>query len=540
MESPSVNDPQEPMHAAIDEADQDVARMPRSRHWVTVFLVSAFGAALVYLGTWCTYWADVRSDQYQLINLGQCVYDGGRLYIDCWENKPPGIAWLNTGGIALGGGEQIGAWVLPGLIALLCLGVMGVAMTRVLSRAAGCLTVLLAAVTGTLRVYDTPSINPDFYSSMFELAACSLWLISLNPTGKGCRVWAGLVAGLVWAAAVAVKQTGVVGLLAVSVVAIALLVLKQGEHRRLPAACGFAWIGFLLGTGGVVGVLAYRGTLGPAWEAVFVFNSGLLNWESISGAVGSWSRARAGLEPLQLPLWLGLVGIIATLRTAKASRLSIAFVTAMLLWWIVQVLLALIGPSRSMRYWQATFPAMLWLAAVGIYYLEAMFRKLGTGHRAVFGVVLATVVLLLGRPLAEHYTHGVARSYLAYSSETTERDRLAALGRGIQTLVPRGRAIYVWAYDPGVYLYAHRKQASRFTYPRSAAQMDEILSDLATGKAGAVLIPENDSAEFDRWCDDSCYRRLGQILSGYQVKPAIGRYRTWVRTPGDEEKRLSN
>ena len=104
--------------------------MPHSGYWVSVFLVSAFGAALVYLGTWCTYWADVRSDQYQLINLGQCVYDGGRLYIDCWENKPPGIAWLSTGGIALGGGEQIGAWVLPGLVALLCLGVMGVAMTR--------------------------------------------------------------------------------------------------------------------------------------------------------------------------------------------------------------------------------------------------------------------------------------------------------------------------------------------------------------------------------------------------------------------------
>ena len=70
--------------------------------------------------------------------------------------------------------------------------------------------------------------------------------------------------------------------------------------------------------------------------------------------------------------------------------------------------------------------------------------------------------------------------------------------------------------------------------------MDEIISDLATGKAGAVLIPENDSAEFDRWCDDSCYRQLGQILSGYQVEPAIGRYRPWVRRSGDEDKRLSN
>ena len=74
--------------------------------------------ALLSLGVWASYYAIVRTDQYQLIHLGQVIWDGGRMYVDCWENKSPGIAWLNALGLFCAGGSELGAWILPGVVAL--------------------------------------------------------------------------------------------------------------------------------------------------------------------------------------------------------------------------------------------------------------------------------------------------------------------------------------------------------------------------------------------------------------------------------------
>ncbi len=536
METPSESSPLEPtlpppVGGAVEGAVH-AAPAKRPRRSVLVWITAVCTCGIVALGTWCSYWAELRNDQYQLINLGRCIYDGGRLYVDCWENKPPGIAWINALGVGLSGGGQTVVWLLPGLTALLSLLVAGYAVARVLSRAAACVTVLLASVVWSLRLYDTPSINPDFYSATMELAACSLWVLSLDTSRRLRRVSLGVAAGLAWAAAVTFKQTGLVGLLAVSLFAVGLVVAKRGEYRRWAVATLFSWVGFVVGLGVVAAVLANRQTLGEAWEAIFVFNRELAGSDAACAAARQWFRAQAGLTPLQLPLWLGLVGIVATLHTGRANRLSRVFALAMMLWWVAQVLLALLGPSQSMRYWQATFPAMLWLAAMGIDHLAVMFDRLDRSYRLALAVICATVVVVLGRPLVDHYVHGMAESYLACSADKTERDRLSAIGMETQIVVPEGQAIYVWAYDAGVYVYAARPQASRFTYPRSAEQMQEILSDLSAGEAYALLIPQNGSPAFDRWCDDACQEQLSETLASHKMKADTGGYQVW--TPNAE------
>ncbi|MGB2987776.1 MAG: glycosyltransferase family 39 protein [Phycisphaerae bacterium] len=530
MDTPSSAQPPHPDEPrATDATGLRPNRTRFSFARVLVFLIGVAVVTLAITGAWSTYWAEQRNDQYELLHLGQCVYNGQRMYVDCWENKPPGIAWINALGIALSGGRQIGAWVTPGVTLLLCLAISAYAMKRVLSATAAWGTLLIGAAITTLRLYDTPSINPDFYSSMFELAACSVWLLSLCAERMRRRIWLGLAAGLLWAAATAVKQTGVVGLLAVSTVAIVLTALKQPERRRWLGAGGLAWIGFALGAAAVTGVLHYRETLGPAWAAIFEFNRGLLTSDSITSALTSWSRIRAGLGPVQLPLWLALIGVVTTVLTVRVNRLSRGLACAMLLWWIAQVVLALLGPSRSMRYWQATWPAMLWLAAIGIYHLEETFRRLDRAHRGAVAIACATVVVLLGRPLVDHYEHGLATSYLAHLREYTDRDRLENVGREIQALVPEDQPVYVWAYDAGIYVYASRRAASRFTYPRSEDQMREILADLEAGKAYAIMVPEEGSAVFDRWCDKNCHDHLAEILSRYEVTTTIGPYPAWIQ-----------
>jgi len=491
---------------------------------VAALLVVGFLAA----GTWSSYWAEQRNDQYQLITLGQCVYNGGQIYVDCWENKPPGIAWLNALGFVLSPGGQLGVWVLPATIALLCIIPLWYAVGRLLSPTAARRTAVLASLLATLRLYDAPSINPDFYSAMFELAACALWLSAVFASFAGRRFLFGILAGLLWSAATCVKQTGGTGLLAVTLVTLVLLIVKNVYGRRWMVTVLYTWFGFALGLTVVIVLLTQQGTDRAAWDAIFTFNRGFATWDAWVSSMQSWPRLHAGLEPLQLPLWLALVGIVATISTGGANRLAKASLAALVLWWIVAADLALMGPSRSMRYWQATFPPMILLAAMGLYHLEEAFRRLDKGYRTALVLVSLTAVLLLARPLIEHYRHGLASSYVAYTQEPTQRERLEDIGRQIQDLVPRGGRIYVLAYDAGIYVHADRRPACRFTYPRSSEQMNEILDELSAGKAHALLIPERPSSEFEHFCDDACHQRLTRVQDKYDPAPSIGPYRVWV------------
>ncbi len=479
---------------------------------------------MVGLGTWCSYWADQRTDQYQLIHLGKRILDGGRMYVDAWENKPPGLAWINALGLSISG---LGPWLLPGLMALVGLAAMSRAARMLLSPIAAGGTLALAAVVFTLRLYDTPSINPDCYSSLTALAAVSCWLAALSADHRGRTAWLGLLAGMLWACATLFKQTGIVGIITVTTVALLLTLANQEHNRRWLATAALSWLGFAIVAGATAGLLYRSGTLELAKEAVWDFNRGLVNLTAFS-AHALWTRTCAGLSPLAAPLLLALIGLIATLRAGSAGRLSSAFACTMALWWVAEVVLALLGPSRSMRYWQGSFPPMLWLAAAGAFHLEDGFRRLPRGHRSALGIGCLTALVLLGRPLVDAHAHGVAQSQLAYAKENRERDRLRALGERIQSLVPGGDTLFVWAYDPGVYLFADRPAAGRHTYPRSADQMAEILSYLEDGKADAWLIPTNGSARFDHWCDDACHQRLDAILAARETKGSAGNYQVWT------------
>ena len=314
---------------------------------IAAVLTWVYVVALILLGTWASYWAEQRTDQYQLIHLGQCICDGGRMYVDCWENKPPGLAWINAFALALTGGGQLVAWLMPGFVGLLSLATLGAALKRTLSPATARLTLLLAATLATLRLYDAPSINPDFYSAMFELAAFSLWMLAFEASTSSRRVLWALAAGLLWAAAVAVKQTGVIGLLAVSAVTCVLLFLPRLERKSWFIITGAAWFSFLVGVGLVIGALAWRGTLDEAGAAVFGFNRDLLTWDYLTAtALSAWQR-RMLLEPMHLPLWLGLLGFVATSVRSPAGRVTRPVLLVLLLWWLLQVLLAFAGPSHG-------------------------------------------------------------------------------------------------------------------------------------------------------------------------------------------------
>ncbi len=525
----------ERMRQSLSEAASRMPQPTRGRdrrvlETVLVTLLAWIGAVgLLALGAWCTYWAPLRGDQYQLIHLGQVVADGGRMYVDCWENKPPGIAWINALAIRAARGDQLGAWVAPGVALLGALVVFWPSAQRILGSVPSCAALVLAAVIFSTRFYDTPSINPDFYCAVLALVAISLFVSGLDAHRFENAAAAGLLAGLCWSAALAVKQTGLLGLVCLTLVGAVQLVRRAPDRPRWLLALICNWIGAAIGVAAVILVLQQQGTLGEAWRAIAAFNVDLVSDGRWSVVLRDWRRAAEALRPAQLLLWFGAVGAVYLLLTRRGPRLPAALVPALLLWWAIETALAVLGPSMSMRYWQASWPPLLWLAAGGLFGMQAAYRRLAAGTRATWVVVSATAVVLLALPLHRQYVHGAAEAVLNHDAGDAERAALRAVAAVVERHAAADEPIYVLNYDPGVYVHSRRNCAARYTYPRSVQQAEEIVSRLEAGAAAAILRPVQYEARFDELLSEPLRMRIDAVLDGYTLVTEVHGYRVFVR-----------
>ena len=197
----------------------------------------------------------------------------------------------------------------------------------------------------------------------------------------------------------------------------------------------------------------------------------------------------------------------------------------------------MIGPSQIDRYWLATWVPMLFLAADGFSLIVERFRAEPRDRRRSTVVLGSVLAICLTYPLVERYKNGryydgficSATQYMTRGDLLMERGTLRALGRAVQRLVPEHEKIYVLDYDPGIYVYAKRASAIRFTYPRGARQQEEIVRALEGRFAALVLVP----VDFDparTWSlSEQRVRRLYQALSRYEDLGAYLEYRFLLR-----------
>jgi hypothetical protein len=408
---------------------------------------------------------------------------------------------------------------------------MTFAIRGTVGTASACITAVLASAIMTLRSYDAASINPDYYAAVLALPAAGLWLSAIDVRQARGVWWRGLLAGIFFAAAALMKQTGVLGVASLTLVAI-LAVLFHADYRRWAGVTAMTWLGFLVGVGAAGYVLFRDGTLAIAYDSVIRFNTGLVRSDALRGMIHEWPRISSWCEPVGIALLLGLVGVFADHQNTD-RRLSRPVVMVFPVWWGLELVFALLGPSASARYVLGTFPAMSLAAAVGVSLIVGAFAALPTRLRAAPVVLFASVVWLIGGRLFDSYAGGLAQSYVDAIRQPTERDRLGQLGARVRALVPEENdAIYVWNYDSGVYVHAGRPCASAHTHPRAADHVQAILSAIRDGRTKLVLIPGGGSHHFDIWCDAQCIEERGRALEAYVKGDEIDGYTAWVRKGG--------
>lgn len=505
-------------------------------------IVLLAAVCLMGLGTWTTYHGVWRQDQYQLINLGQVVYDGGRLYVDCWENKPPGVAWIVASVLWVTGGSEMAPWIFPGVLGFAGIAVLYWSLRRVFGLAASVAVSLYACLMFSTRAYDAPSNHPDYYSAMFSLMGTSLFLVALKQPGGTIRLSA--LAGLMWGLSAVSRQTGVTSPVVWIVTALFLSLRRPSLRTHYWKLAAFSSLTFTAVVASAIVLLWCRGNAVEAYHAVFRFNESLLTMEHWANAAQSLYKLIQVHGPLGLPLAFALFSVFSVRHAPRAMGLASPCTLALAIWFIVENWFALIGPSQIDRYWLATWVPMLFLAADGFCVIVERVREEPRNRYRAIVAVGGVLAIVLTYPLVDRYKNGryydgficSVTQYMTRADLLMERGTLRALGRQIQRLVPEHEKIYVLNYDPGIYVYSKRACAARFTYPRGARQREEIVSELEKRSTSLILVP----VDFDparQWSfSKQQVRRLYQAMSRYEDIGAYLAYRFLVRPRIGESK----
>jgi hypothetical protein len=436
---------------------------------------------------------------------GWCVAQGARPYLDVWDNKPPGIWWINAAAIRL---------AEPGAAADLLLGSTALLVTLAafvgIARTAFHRSVLLpAALVGAVVLthlhFECGSNRTETFVVTGETLAVLGYLRWLRSRRRGWLLLAGLAAGT----APLFKQSGLAAALAMAVH----LAWTQWRGRSR------GWTPWLVGGAALLvpaalaaAVLAWQGALGEAVFAVAKFNRvyfaiGDATWNHVGRAMRAYGPTLAPLSGLLALVALGLLGggYVRLARGWKSAGTPARPGAGLfLLWGVLAVYLACVGPGRQGHHLMPAVPA---LALLTLYPLHLLAGRRGwpkcltARPSAVCAVVVWSTVLGVSGAgsLAEASRCWRTKPhwYSLARSQPNECEQRAAV---LLCLTRPTDTIYVWGWSPGTYRYTCRLPASRFATLEKSGQVrayaqfivDGAMADIRRHPPRAFVISAGD------------------------------------------------
>jgi hypothetical protein len=433
------------------------------------------------------------------------LLEGDRLYVDVWDHQPPGVFVLFGAAIAMFGDEPVVfrslAMVFSLASMLLLAGIGRVLRGRWCGAAAALLFALTSADPGTAG----EGCNREIFMNTFVLAA---WYAAARadwPAGRRA-----LLAGLALGLGSVIKTVLVVHWVALAPVL--LLAVPAGGSRGRTALRTL-----VLFAGGPAAVWLLTGTyfaVTSRWhafvDAVFLFNVGYAGGEgsllgrfaaffspeghpfTFDSAIALWIAGAAAA------VWL-VVRIVTRRDVAAALGLALALAS-----FVAACLPAHFWP----HYYYLLIPALVLALAI------AFGDGLGPDRRRLWPLSgrskasLGALVVLLG-----FVAYGQYRDYLSQPpfgitvKRYNSRDFWGrAMGEKVRAVTDPDDTIFVSGSDTGVYYYAQRRCASRYTmitglaegYP-GVVQRRQVLLDELTANPPRLVLLLFDQPPFPGW-----------------------------------------
>ncbi len=528
-----------------------------------VWLAAVVVVVAVVLNQSAVHWRVDLADSELFAYHGWCVAQGLAPYRDFWDNKPPGIWWLNALGFALCGEG-------PGGPLLICAAALTVTFIGVVALAHllfGPALVLPAALAGALLLTDLRmeggANRTELFVAACETGAVLAYLQWLKKNGaaaaRGCGGRAGgdmllLFSGVSAGAAPIFKQSGLAAAAVCTLHLAWSLGASQQQDRKAVAVGGAPlqtirrsrltlaalWlVGLSLPGVQAAMALAAQGVLADAIFATSRFNRAYF---AIDDA--TWLRmdrallvAWPALAPL-LPWFMLAAAGCAWLATRKQSGRPSSRDAACLLggWLLLAGYLALVGPGRRGYHFVPLLPPLALLAVAPLRSLLAGFDADAAGAWARALVArparLALLIALTYGALRYHvpcwplYTRAWAEkpAWHALSRRLpTPGEAQAAVIRALSTPADR---IYVVGWSPATYRHAYRLPATRFTTFEKLGQLGPHAEFIATeawrelaARPPAILVISREDHE--RMCRADVAGRARWLAENYTLHAVV-------------------
>ncbi|MEI7902608.1 MAG: glycosyltransferase family 39 protein [bacterium] len=453
------------------------------------------------------HWRPNIVDDPMFAYYGWCVSEGARPYVDVWDNKPPGIWWLNAAAIRLCG-PGVGSELLPGSLAVLTtlLAFVGIART-VFHRSLLVPAALAGAVLLTELRFECGGNRTETYVIACETLAIFAYVRWLRRRRWPCLLLAGLAAG----AAPLFKQSGIAVGLACAAHMAWVQWRASRNHGGMAAALGghafrrrgarSGWRAWLIAAGGLAvvplisaSVLASQGALAEAAFAVGRFNRayfeiGDATWLRVDHALQIYQPVISSFVGLLLiaaaGLACGLAGFIARRWRKSVPRISLGRqrpsprrgVGLIVLWFVLAAYLACVGPGRRGHHMMPALPA---LGLLVLYPLHLIVARRGLRACLTASPGAAAAVVVWTFVLGTLATGSVAAATSCWQTKphwyALDRSQPASYevrAAEIRRLSDPGDTIYIWGWSPETYRFACRRPASRFATLEKCGQVGE-------------------------------------------------------------------
>lgn len=457
---------------------------------VLVAAVALFVIPTVAISQVAAHWRiDVVDDQ-MFGYFGWRIAHGATVYRDVWDNKPPGIYWINALGFLLGGDSYAGVVALC-VVALVAAHVaFFVIAASIYYRGAAAVATALAAFYLTHAYYQCGANRTETFLIPFELAAVAIYVRGFARD----RWWKWYVAGACCGCAFLCKQVGLAawGALGLHTIVCALardIPLRAGVQRCLLLLGGAVTV-----VGLAAAALAAQSALHEALWATFGFNRAY--FESGDSSLTSTLVNRHMLSweiwpVLQLPILMATATVIHAglwrlrphLRPREVAEPLRAFgpacpryVLLFGVWLGAAYWGAMISPHHFRHYLGPLIPPMMLLAGYLINVIQCETKLVKRLQQRAW-VVAAFVAM--GYFAAEAFQRNLeiySKVYVA-RFELREPAEWELIGDEVARLTGPQDTIQCEGYLPGVYLRARRENACRYTTTEKIGQLHKNRED---------------------------------------------------------------
>ncbi|HOO18040.1 MAG: glycosyltransferase family 39 protein [Phycisphaerae bacterium] len=464
--------------------------------WPVLLLAMAlFIVPLIVLSQFIAYWrTDVVDDQ-MFGYFGWRIAHGATVYLDVWDNKPPGIYWINALGMLLGRDSYLGVIGMCSLALLVSFACFFGICASLYYRGAAAFSTALLGFYLTHGYFTGGTNRTETFLVACELAAVLLYIRGFARD----RGWKWLLAGLLCGCAFLFKQTGLAACAAMMMHLTLLAITRditwrQWLRRGLLVGCG---VGLTLAV--AAGYLAWQGALGEALFATFGFNRTYF----AAGASGfpykylTYYLLKNHLFPiLLLPMLMAIAACIHAVlwrlrpyyrpREIEESLTALRpacprYMVLFVLWFLWSVWGALLSPHAFRHYLVPTIPPLMLIASYLINMLQAEMRLLVVMQRRAWATAAVVVIAYFGFDALERQFEQFSMVWVPRFLQHKPAE-WEVLGEAVKTVTGPEDKIQCLGYYPGVYLWSRRTNAVRFTTTEKVGQVrhhaDFVLKEL--------------------------------------------------------------